>query len=126
MVSRELLKFSDRQSLVEIKKGNSIEYCVCSYYDDNRPEGTKWDWGHYFMTMEDALKYIVLECFEVDAEYEEQKQKELKKLEDERNRFLTIAYNAICLGQVDEQFESEEDLYKDLGCTQEEYEEIMY
>lgn len=116
MKSRELLKFNERQSLVEITKDNgTIEYCVCSYYDDNRPEGSKWDWGHYFATMENALKYIVLECFDVN-----------RKFENKKNRFLTIAYNAICLGQIHEQFASEEDLLYELGCTKEEYDEIMY
>jgi hypothetical protein len=49
---------------------------------------------------------------------------ELKRLKEERNRFLTIAYNAICLGQLDEQY-SEEHLLKELGCSQEEYDAIM-
>lgn len=73
MKSRELLKFSERQSLVEITKANRIEYCVCSYYNDNAPEGSKWDWGHYFYTLESALKYIVLECFDYKDEIEKEK-----------------------------------------------------
>lgn len=114
MKSRELLKFSQRQSLVEITKDNgTIEYCVCSYYDDNAPEGSKWDWGHYFSTMKNALEYIVLECFNVRDEFEEQK-----------NRFSTIAYNAIVFGQLDEQFD-EDELLHELGCSKEEYDEIM-
>lgn len=65
MISTELLKFSDRQSLVARKNdiGEIYEYVVCSHYDDNAPEGSKWDWGHYFSTMEGALKYIATECF---------------------------------------------------------------
>lgn len=63
MKSRELLKLNDQHSLVEIEKGNNIEYCVCSYYDESKPEGSKWSWGHYFLTMEHALKYAALECF---------------------------------------------------------------
>ena len=63
MKSKELLKFNERQSLVEIvKDGGNIEYCVCSYYDDNMPEGEKWCWGHYFSTMENAIKYMATEC----------------------------------------------------------------
>ncbi len=50
---------------------------------------------------------------------------EIERLENERNRFLTIAYNAICLGQLDEVYASEEELLKELGCTKEEYDEIM-
>lgn len=113
MKSRELLKFSERQSLVEITKGNRIEYCVCSYYDDNRPEGSKWDWGHYFNTLEGALKYIVLECFDYKEE-----------IEKEKERLKTIAYNAICFGELEEQHDEDVLLYE-LGCTQEEYDAIM-
>ena len=113
MKSRELLKFSDKQSLVEITKANRIEYCVCSYYNDNAPEGSKWDWGHYFYTLESALKYIVLECFDYKDE-----------IEKEKNRFRTIAYNAIVFGELDEQFEEDTLLYE-LGCSQEEYDAIM-
>lgn len=47
-----------------------------------------------------------------------------KKLENERNRFLTIAYNAICLGQLNEIY-NENKLLKELGCTKEEYNKIM-
>lgn len=47
-----------------------------------------------------------------------------KKLENERNRFLTIAYNAICLGQLNEIY-NENKLLQELGCTKEEYNKIM-
>lgn len=40
------------------------------------------------------------------------------------NRMLNIAYNAICLGQLDERFDTE-DLCEELGCTEEEFNEIM-
>lgn len=65
MKSTELLKFNDRQSLVVRTKedGTIHEYVVCSNYDDTAPEGSKWDWGHYFSTMEGALKYIATRCF---------------------------------------------------------------
>lgn len=49
---------------------------------------------------------------------------EIKKLERERERFLIIAYNAICLGQLHELYDKER-LLKELGCTEEEYDEIM-
>ena len=35
-----------------------------------------------------------------------------------------IAYNAICLGQLDERYDKE-DLICELGCDEEEYDEIM-
>lgn len=44
--------------------------------------------------------------------------------EGKANRYLTIAYNAICLGQLDERYD-EEDLIYELGCDEEEYGEIM-
>lgn len=48
----------------------------------------------------------------------------LMKLDDKTNRMLIIAYNAICLGQLDEQYDKER-LLQELGCTEEEYDEIM-
>ena len=51
-------------------------------------------------------------------------EKEIKKLKKERERFLVIAYNAICFGQLDEMYD-EDELLEELGCTQEEYDEIM-
>ena len=44
--------------------------------------------------------------------------------QEERNRFLTIAYNAIRLSQLDEIYDKKR-LLKELGCTEEEYDEIM-
>ena len=37
---------------------------------------------------------------------------------------LTIAYNAICLGQLDEIYDRD-DLMCELGCTEEEYEILL-
>ena len=66
MSSKEILKFNERQSLVARVRddGSVYEYVVCSYYNDNAPEGSKWDWGHYFSKIEDALRYIVNECLD--------------------------------------------------------------
>lgn len=117
MKSRELLKFSDRQSLVEIKsESGNIRYCVCSHYDDSLPEGSKWDWGHYFSSIRDALEYIVLDCFCVEEELKE-------KYETRANRFATIAHNAIVLGELDMNYEYDT-LLEELGCSEEEYEKI--
>lgn len=63
MKSKELLKLNETQSIVEIEKGNSTEYCVCGYYDNSKPEGEKWCWGHYFSTLENAIKYAALNCY---------------------------------------------------------------
>lgn len=43
---------------------------------------------------------------------------------EKANRYLTIAYNAICLGKLDELF-NRQTLIDELGCTEEEYDEIM-
>lgn len=29
-------------------KGNVEQYVGCSYFDNRKPYGTKWQWGHYF------------------------------------------------------------------------------
>lgn len=119
MKSRELLKFSDRQSLVEItSESGEIQYCVCSYYDEDAPEGSKWYWGHYFTAIKDALEYIVLDCFGVEEELKE-------KYEAKTNRFATIAHNAIILGKLDINYEYDT-LLEELGCSEEEYEKIEF
>ena len=43
---------------------------------------------------------------------------------EKMERYQTIAYNAIELGQFDEMYD-EEDLFCELGCTAEEFDEIM-
>ena len=48
----------------------------------------------------------------------------LQQLQEERRRFLTIAYNAICLGGLDEIYDKDR-LIAELGCSEEEYDEIM-
>lgn len=66
MKSKELLKLNERFSLVECRKDDSgeiFQYCVCSYYNKNAPEGKKWIWGHYFTELEDAIKYAALHCY---------------------------------------------------------------
>lgn len=69
MKSRELLKLNERQSIVEIEKRNATEYCVCSYYDDSKPEGSKWTWGHYFSTLENAIKYAATKVYSPMHQY---------------------------------------------------------
>ena len=63
----------------------------------------------------DILPYIKEEI--VISGFEDYKKKS--------ERFTTIAYNAITLGQLDEQYASKEDLCCDLGCDEEEFDEIM-
>ena len=48
-------------------------------------------------------------------------------IEDYKEKYQNmknIAYNAICLGQLDERYDKE-DLICELGCDEEEYDEIM-
>ena len=63
----------------------------------------------------DILPYIKEEI--VISGFEDYKKKS--------ERFATIAYNAIGLGQLDEQYASKEDLCCELGCDEEEFDEIM-
>ena len=42
-----------------------------------------------------------------------------------KERLLTIAYNAIILGQLDERYDAKEELCSELGCSEEEFDEIM-
>ena len=65
MKSKELLKLNEQHSLVEISNndGEISQYCVCSHYNADAPEGSKWSWGHYFSNLEDAIKYAALRCF---------------------------------------------------------------
>lgn len=76
-------------------------------------------------TNKNQLYVDIIACLKKDldrlTEYHEET---IEKLQEERNRFLTIAYNAICLGQLDEIYD-EDRLLKELGCTKEEYDEIM-
>lgn len=76
------------------------EYVVCDGWD-----GETWRNGTYFDKLDDALK-----CFNSDI---------LTK-----QKAMLIAYNAICLGQLDEFYDTEA-LCDELGCTIEELKEIM-
>lgn len=55
----------------------------------------------------------------------EELENEIKILKEERNRFLTIAYNAICLWQFEEIYYYKDRICEELGCTEDEYDEIM-
>lgn len=63
MKSRELLKLDNQRSLIEIKKANTTEYAIVSYYDDSKSEGNKWCWGHYFSSLENAIKYAATKVY---------------------------------------------------------------
>lgn len=52
------------------------------------------------------------------------KKEEEINYKEKARKYLIIAYNAICLGQLDEQYDRDH-LLKELGCTEEEYDEIM-
>lgn len=54
----ELAKVDDTRSLVVWVKDQRRKFVVCSYYDESRPIGIQWDWGHYFDDIFDAIDYI--------------------------------------------------------------------
>lgn len=54
----------------------------------------------------------------------EKLEKEIERLKKERERFLVIAYNAIVFGDLDLIYDKER-LLEELGCSEEEYDEIM-
>lgn len=86
-----------------------------------------------FSVAEDLGTYVRLKSIDVlgnavfftaEKDTQDDKEQEIARLKNERDRYLTIAYNAICLGQLDEQY-SESVLLHELGCTKAEYKKIM-
>lgn len=69
MKSRELLKLDNQRSLIEIEKANTTEYAIVSYYDDSKSEGNKWCWGHYFSSLENAIKYAATKVYSPIHQY---------------------------------------------------------
>lgn len=67
------------------------------------------------------LEYCWYNCTEPPDYYEEYN---YSKLEVSSERLLAIAYNAIVFGQFDEMYDKEK-IFKELGCTEEEYNFIM-
>lgn len=68
--TKALLKINKDQTLVEITNDNgTIQYCVCSCYDESLPIGSRWCWGHYFPTLEGAIKYAALRCYTLIRRY---------------------------------------------------------
>lgn len=65
------------------------------------------------MNKNESVAKIVAECLI-----------QIDKLRAERDRFLTIAHNAIYLGELDVRY-NEDRLLRELGCSQEEYDEIV-
>lgn len=55
----ELTKHDDGEhSLVMWCKNGNKEFVVCSYYDETKPVGSQWSWGHYFENLKDATEYL--------------------------------------------------------------------
>ena len=54
----ELKKIDERRSLVlwMSPRGNK-QYVVCSFYDEAKPVGSQWCWGHYFDDLWEAVDY---------------------------------------------------------------------
>lgn len=80
-------------------------------------EGSDYDWHDVLLDYNTIVGLIAMAEKAI-------LEKKLKKAEEERSAFLLVAYNAICLGQLDEAY-SEDDLWEELGCSKEIYEKIM-
>lgn len=54
----ELKKIDERRSLVLwMGQCGAQKYVVCSYYDNTKPIGSQWCWGHYFTDLYEAVDY---------------------------------------------------------------------
>lgn len=45
----------NNRTIVKLEKAGRIEWVVASNFDDNRPEGSKWDFGIYCSSLEKAV-----------------------------------------------------------------------
>lgn len=72
----------------------------------------------------DAVENGELSLLQLLGKEEIPKEETLEDVKAERDRFLAIAYKAITLGQLDEQY-SEKALLHELGCTKAEFDKIM-
>lgn len=70
------------------------------------------------------MKWCKQAIYDLWCELSGNKKEEEIDYKEKARRYLTIAYNAICLGQLDEVYDKER-LLEELGCTEEEYDEIM-
>lgn len=75
-----------------------------------------------FRITRELAKYEIWDVFEYIKE--EVNVGKCTNWKEKANRYLTIAYNAICFGQLDEMYDKE-DLMRELGCDEDEYDEIM-
>lgn len=75
-----------------------------------------------FRTTRELAKYEIWDIFAYIKE--EVGIKGCADYKEKANRYLVIAYNAICLGQLDEIYDKEQLMYE-LGCNEDEYDEIM-
>lgn len=54
----ELEKIDERRSIVLwVHDSGRKEFVVCSYFDETKPVGSQWSWGHYFQTLSCAVSY---------------------------------------------------------------------
>jgi hypothetical protein len=54
----ELKKVDDARSIVLwVHASGRKEFVVCSYYDETKPVGQQWCWGHYFQDVCSAVDY---------------------------------------------------------------------
>ena len=53
----ELAKINRDQSLVMWVKDDFKEFVVCTDYNEEKPMGSRWCWGHYFWDIVSAVEY---------------------------------------------------------------------
>lgn len=71
-IAKELLRYKCR-SLVEIldENGNTTKFVVCSCFNEKKPMGEKWQWGHYFElwngTREEMMKAATMYLYDIES-----------------------------------------------------------
>lgn len=54
----ELMKINADQSLVLwTKPSGTKQFVVCTDYNEEKPVGSQWCWGHYFFDIVSAVEY---------------------------------------------------------------------
>ena len=114
--------------------GDFINNIYESYIDyDPSYEARLWtdEFGHGRngapYELEDILndmKWCKQAIYDLWCELTGNKVEEKIDYKEKANRYLTIAYNAITFAQLDELYDKDR-LLEELGCTEEEYNEIM-
>lgn len=93
-----------------------IQKCHPTVFEDIQDWETATMLGECYEVVDEKVARLCGIIQEINAD--------LRRLRQERDRYKTIAYSSINLGNLDYEY-SKEDLLKELGCTEEEYNKIM-